>query len=280
MKITLSSGNRITIPKEIVNQLNLNQGQTFDLIITNDGNLLLNINNSNIEQVDNSLNIIQESKLEDIEDKIIKSDPTPVRFKHKIVSNLAESENFTRKVVSECGLLVRTKRSYLNKACEECQGYLAEQYGRENHLCKYLDNSKTNIESEREEIQVKEDEKKEDESKEVKADNPKVVIEQEKPKTNKEMIQNINNNINKLKETIDHKIDNIQKPVIKQFTKTTKHNESTNLEFVSFNSYKKCTHCKEYFNYGYLLNNEFYCPACTREDFIDFYEQYKKERMK
>ena len=45
MKITLSSGNRITIPKEVVNQLNLNQGQTFDLIITNDGNLLLNINN-------------------------------------------------------------------------------------------------------------------------------------------------------------------------------------------------------------------------------------------
>ena len=37
MKITLSSGNRITIPKEVVNQLNLNQGQTFDLIITNDG---------------------------------------------------------------------------------------------------------------------------------------------------------------------------------------------------------------------------------------------------
>ena len=94
------------------------------------------------------------------------------------------------------------------------------------------------------------------------------------------MIQNINSNINKLKETIDHKIDNIQKPVIEQPIKSTKHNESTNLEFVSFNSYKKCTHCKEYFNYGYLLNNEFYCPACTREDFIDFYEQYKKERMK
>lgn len=46
----------------------------------------------------------------------------------KIESNLKESENYSRKVYSDCGLVVRTKRKYISKFCDACQGTLLVDY--------------------------------------------------------------------------------------------------------------------------------------------------------
>lgn len=119
MKVKLASGNRITIPKEIIDKLNLKQGTFLDLTIDE--------NTIHLSKIMSSKKELKSSNIPNLKNT----------FKSHIVSNLEESKNFSRRVVSECGLLVRTKRAYLNKACEECQGWLALQYKDKATSCKY-----------------------------------------------------------------------------------------------------------------------------------------------
>ena len=56
------------------------------------------------------------------------------------------------------------------------------------------------------------------------------------------------------------------------------HTADTTIEQISYAGYKACTKCKEYFDRGFLLDDKFYCKKCAKEDFIEFYNTYKKGR--
>ena len=123
MRVMLTQRNQITIPKNLISELNLELGKYYELDIKND-QIILDISHVYDE-------------IEGTEVQPIKTISPSIKSTIKIESNLEEGKNFSRKVYSDCGLVIRTKRSYLNKFCEACQGQLAEQYGIENHPCKY-----------------------------------------------------------------------------------------------------------------------------------------------
>lgn len=123
MRVMLTQRNQITIPKNLISELNLELGKYYELDIKND-QIVLDISHVYDD-------------IEDTEVQSIKTIPSSIKSTIKIESNLEEGKNFSRKVYSDCGLVIRTKRSYLNKFCEACQGQLAKQYGIENHPCKY-----------------------------------------------------------------------------------------------------------------------------------------------
>ena len=123
MRVMLTQRNQITIPKNLISELNLELGKYYELDIKND-QIVLDISHVYDD-------------IEDTEVQPIKTIPPSIKSTIKIESNLEEGKNFSRKVYSDCGLVIRTKRSYLNKFCEACRGQLAKQYGIENHPCKY-----------------------------------------------------------------------------------------------------------------------------------------------
>ena len=123
MRVMLTQRNQITIPKNLISELNLELGKYYELDIKND-QIVLDISHVYDD-------------IEDTEVQPIKTISPSIKSTIKIESNLEEGKNFSRKVYSDCGLVIRTKRSYLNKFCEACQGQLAEQYGIENHPCRY-----------------------------------------------------------------------------------------------------------------------------------------------
>lgn len=173
MEVTLGSGFRITIPREIREELQLKEGTKLSMNIQ-DGKIILDFDN--IVEIK-----IPEKKEPRVEYQNEHKKQIGVR---QIVSNLEEGKNFSKKIYSDCGLVIRTKHSYMDKFCEECQGQLAYEYGVLDHPCKYI-----NI-PERIEIE---------ESKE------------EKPKPIKNIVQKLTDNVKKLDKTIDTKINKIEK---------------------------------------------------------------------
>lgn len=169
MEVTLGSGYRITIPREIRDQLQLKEGSKLQMIIE-DNKIIISIDN------------IEES-LKSTKEEGSKSETKRVIGIRQIVSNLEEGEKFRNKIYSDCGLVIRTKKSYMNKFCEDCQGQLAYEYGVLDHPCKYV-----NIP---ERIEVEE---------------PKT---EEKPV--KSIIQKLSENVKKLDRKIDKKINVIEK---------------------------------------------------------------------
>lgn len=169
MKVTLTARNQITIPKEIIEKLNLQKGQVFDLIVDN-GCLKLLYDAKNIK-----VNIAQTSS----------------KSSRKIISNLKEAENYSRKVVSECGLLVRTKKSYLDNVCAECKGMLAKEYGEDKYPCRYnKSHNELTVSSNSEKFNS----------------NSSSEIKEVKP-----VIAQLTDNVHKLQSTIDENIASIQK---------------------------------------------------------------------
>ena len=121
MKVMLTQRNQITIPKNLINDLNLELGKYYELSYE-DNRIILDIS-KNYDIDDNNFNKI--SSVSNASNNI------------KIVSNLDEGKSFSRQVYSDCKLVIRTKRSYLNKFCEVCQGQLAKENNIE-HMCPYI----------------------------------------------------------------------------------------------------------------------------------------------
>lgn len=261
MKVILTSGNRITIPKSIITELNYKQGDSFELSYDEDSKtFLLKFIDSdqtceNIQKIDS---LSEENKLKkDLEssNSIIKD----TLFKRKIVSNLEEGSKFSRKVYSNCELVIRTKKSYLKKFCNECKGQLVREYNLPYEKCPYLE--------EENRLHINKN-------------------------TCKNSIQELNNNIEKLKNKINNKINdelkitnnheikiqtdskNIHKDILSK-TKT-KFDSSTIISPVKYSDINRCNNCEEYFDKGFLLNDKFYCKKCTKESFLQFYNKYKK----
>lgn len=242
MKITVSYGNRITIPKQICNELKLVKGDTLEVFV--DGHNLVLTRCENCTDKDEKLNIKSTSK---------SNKKVGVR---QIVSNLDEGKNYKTKKYSECGLVIRTKTKYLDSFCEECRGQLALDHGVLNHPCKYI-----NIP---ERVEVKE-------NKPTSASN-KIIDE---------LVKNINKAQTKLDKDIDNLSLNNKVKIHNHINKNSlSTNGNTKIQPVMYIDYKKCEGCGEFFDSGFLLDDIFRCKACAIEDFSKYLINNKKIKKK
>ena len=118
MQIKLGTGNRITLPKDICNQLNLEIGQQLELEIVDDQII---ISSNKIEKPVNKE--IVKPKIE----KHIEQKDNKVDSKIIIKSNLEDAIKYVDPKFSECGLVVRSKRRYLRDFCNVCKGQLTHK---------------------------------------------------------------------------------------------------------------------------------------------------------
>ena len=110
MKVKFGTGNRITIPKDIVNNYKLKEGEFLELNIEDGKLVLTKINNTKdvnkVENYSNNKKPVTKSKIE-------------------IKSNIQHKNEYAKPIVSDCGLVVRSKRKYLKEFCNECKGKLS-----------------------------------------------------------------------------------------------------------------------------------------------------------
>lgn len=206
MRVMLTQRNQITIPRNLIDELNLQLGKFYELEISDD-KISLNISQA-YDQIEDNTNVIP---------KIVDNTNSNI----KIESNLEEGKKFSRQVYSDCGLVIRTKRSYINKFCETCQGQLAREYGVDTHPCIYCINDKKEEPKENITLSSKPATKietpiiKYEEVKSIKKEEPKpeikLNIKEDISKPGKTIISHITNNVEKLSNKLDKEIKSISK---------------------------------------------------------------------
>lgn len=194
MRVMLTQRNQITIPKNMINELDLELGKFYELRFE-ENKIVLDISQS-YDQIEDEKTIIEPMKKENITSNI------------KIESNLEEGKSFSRQVYSDCGLVIRTKRSYINKFCEVCQGQLAREYGIDNHPCVYNLNIEKN--SSKENITLSSQPETPVETPVIKYEEPMEEIKKEE-KPVKKIINCLTDNVEKLSAKLDKEIVNISK---------------------------------------------------------------------
>lgn len=239
---------RITIPAEIRNAANIQDGDYLDI------------------EYDTKNNMIQ-IKLKQIELKQKK----PAATNKKIEANFMDASNLYHQCFSECGLLVRTKNSYVRNACERCRGKLAEEWSDRAEIhCSYLDNDYIN-----------KVEKYKKDSKEPKLEK----IRNQRKKNIKEIsdkLKKAEDTINISIKELDFKpnisLDNVKIITKKRSKNNIVHTAETTINPVAFtNETVKCNDCGLYFTKGFYLDNDFLCKSCAMKDFERFLKKYRKE---
>lgn len=289
--VTFGSCNRITIPKDIVENLNLKQGTKFKLITYDNDIIIYRINstvdnkeitnkkdnidisknekeNSHNEKVDSSKRVNQE---------VVKGEGH--RFKRKIVSNLEEGKNFYAKYYSPCKLVIRTKNRYLKKFCEECQGFLVKEDKEKQDMCPYYKQEVTSQKQDEDTKQIEtsktiktDKDKRQDKQKESVSEKEKIPIQQKQDITKVTAVE-IKENVDKLNNIIDDKIktiNNVPSGYFKQYG-------SKSIKPVKSDKYfYQCCKCQELVKSGFVIDDEFYCSQCTKKDFKHFVKMINK----
>ena len=229
MKVKLSSGNRITIPKSLIDELNLNRGMVLDAYIEC-GKLII----QQCEKSSDSCNNTYNEKQLTIENNDLK---------RKIKPNLEEGKNYKKKYYTDCELVIRTKRKYLNQFCEDCKGLLIKQGYNDNHKCPYIYNN----------------------LKDIKEHEVKVV---EKQTISKCIISELTKNINTLDSKLQQEIDVINNvPEAKDFSRSN----NTTIFPVTLRQPRQCCGCDEFHTNGFIIDDiDFYCKLCAVKDFKKF----------
>lgn len=108
MKGTLTKDRRITVPNEVIKQCSIEPGSAIDIVVDEQtGNII--IKNYTLEQ-DNKT---------PIEKKQVKTNGIIVE------SNIEDLDKYVKPILSDCGLVVRSKRKYINNFCDVCKGSLS-----------------------------------------------------------------------------------------------------------------------------------------------------------
>lgn len=241
--------NRITIPSEIRDAINLKDGEYLDVkldVCTK--NIVISISGR-------SEPILEDKRVEKVKKTPKKVDAKVKSNCKKIEANYMNADKLYKAYYSECGLLVRTKNSYVKNACEKCQGKLAKEYeDRIDVHCSYLSN-KANTE----------------------LDNP---IKQEKSKVEnikkqrKVEKENLSNNIKKAVEVIDKKVNKLNNQV--EPKRCTSDDTTIKPIRVGRDTLLKCKECGQLVKSGFLVDKDILCRECTIEDF----KKYMKRRGK
>lgn len=232
---------RITIPTEFRNSANIKDGEYLGIYYDEKENhIVIDLNDRSKYKEEFSLNgkyelnsMYDNDVLGDLLNKVANDIKESKKSNIKIVANFEDAPKLYQTRFSECGLVVRTKTSYVNKFCEQCKGQLAKEwYDRLEVKCKYLEDKDKNTEKNQDEV-IK------------------------------------NNNIEKSK--LKSKKKSTTKP-----KKTKCHNENTEMQFVKL--LFCCSKCGKQHNSGFLVDDDFMCVSCAKEDFKKFYNEYRKDK--
>lgn len=276
MNITIGTGRRITIPADLFRQTNFKEGDILDLQFVDNKFILTAVQPNCVTNEPNTLD-------ESISEKVTVNSNKKVvftenRFTRKIVSNLEEGSKFSTKYYSPCELVIRTKNRYLREFCEDCKGQLLKQGYEDNGKCKYIDRIKESKEQKKQETVKQVQEKPEcniinEQQKRVKMEPNVNETHENKPK----ILDEIKNNVNKVKTKIDKEIDDLTS----QDKKFLKEKGKKTIQPVRFSKgHIKCTDCGELHNTGFYIDGKFYCKKCTITDFrcyLDIYRKVNKE---
>lgn len=262
MRVMLTQRNQITIPKNLVSELGLELGKFYELKIC-EGKIELDIT-KNYDEMEEPKVAIQESN-----EGIINEKKSTNNI--KIVSNLEEGAKFSRQVVSDCGLVIRTKRSYLTKFCEVCKGQLAREYNLDDSRCpNSIPKQAEPIKEEKPEV------------KPIVIEKQEPIIEVKKQET-KKIISKIIDNASKLNSQIDTRINQLNEkdPKVKpnidlQKLKQLKKLGNRLIRPVKYPTFKICSVCEELYETGFLIDDEFYCKECAKADFYNYLDKRKE----
>lgn len=283
MNITIGTGRRITIPADLFRQTNFKEGDTLDLQFVDNKFILTavqpdcvtNESNTSVDDKSEKINVDSSNKKVNSNKKV---STTQNRFTRKIVSNLEEGSKFSTKYYSPCELIIRTKNRYLREFCEDCKGELLKQGYEDNGKCKYIDRIEEPKEQKKPETVEQVHEKPEcniinEQQKRVKMEPNVNKTHENKPK----ILDEIKNNVNKVKTKIDKEIDDLTS----QDKKFLKEKGKKTIQPVRFSKgHIKCTDCGELHNTGFYIDGKFYCKKCTITDFrcyLDIYRKVNKE---
>lgn len=259
---------RITIPTEIRNRANILDGEYLDIDLDENTGIITIKRESN---VDNKVKSPQsETKVTKNSNIDSKSRKPAAATNKKIEANFMDADKLYNKCFSECGLLVRTKRSYVRNACEKCKGKLAEDWSDRVEIhCSYLENKYKDRLNEQDDCRE--------------STNINSIRKQAKKD-----IDDLSSNIKKAVKSIDNQINDLKDPVSKigrvkitnRKSKSSKKNnlyEDTIIEPIAYKDESvRCTKCGLYYSKGFNVGDEFMCKSCTIEDFKDFMKKYRK----
>ena len=266
MRVMLTQRNQITIPRNYISELGLELGKYYELNIC-EGKIELDISNSFDEPAEEKIK--PDTNNGDSKDKEKDKDKKLGNlFTVQVVSNLEEGAHFSNKVYSDCGLVIRTKRAYLTKLCDACQGKLVKEHGLENHKCPYL----KDIEEPKKEII--------EEPKPIVTPKVEPIIETKRHEA-KQIISKIIDNTTKLNSQIDNRINNLSSTISKpkpdlQKLKQLKKLGDRIIKPVKYPAYKVCTGCDELYENGFLIADTFYCKECAKADFYNYLDKRKE----
>ena len=300
--VKLSTGNRLTIPKLVCEQLNLLQGDTLYLKIENNNIVLCKdkvttnnvLENSPSQQLTSRLiDTCNDQKVEiSTVSESIKNQKTVSKFK----PNLEDLGKYEHQKLSDCGLVVKTKTKYIKAFCDNCKGQLLDnypEYGKKP--CTYKNNtSELYVGSEPEsttsnaieDITISNNTEEVVSSSATKkdvldnryinnsvVDNTEIVSKDENVKNevqrlleqNKTITADIYENLSKINKKDKHKESNSNYYRCKE----------TFLKPVKLSNYIHCQNCGFLYNTGFLIDEDFYCKDCTIQDFKNYISKIK-----
>ena len=263
MIIRISSENRISLPKPLVSQYNLQRGDEFEIKFK-DGDFILHPINKTIsvECTDtndykdtnnnkdtNDYNIDIHNELEPLEQGTPIVNDTKLELNTIDVAtiklndsstfkpNLLAAQNYTKKYPTPCNLVIRTKKRYVEDFCNKCKGDMISEQDRYKY-CPYCDEPKKNS-----------------------------IIAVQVPKETKFVVNSIVDNVKKLQKSVDSNISEIE-------NEKDSINISTRDTVISPIAYKhkhQCYVCEQYYETGFIVDEaHFYCKSCISKDFKNF----------
>ena len=231
--------NRITIPAEIRDAINLKDSDYLDVKLdVENKNIVIDISDRDIFMSNNK--------------KVTKTKKTPKKVDEKvrasckkIEANYMDADKLYKAYYSPCGLLVRTKNSYVKSACERCQGKLVKEYeDRIDVQCGYVDKKAI-----RDEI--------------VYEITKRVHPEIENVKKQRKAVKVIDKKVKKLNKKDKPKRRTADNTTIKPIR-------------AGNDMLLKCKECGQLVKSGFYVDKDILCKECTVDDF----KKYMKKRGK
>lgn len=254
---------RLTLPKELREKAHIPRDGFVEITYDeNTGNLIIS---GNVEE-NNSIEVKREKK---VKKKVeVKTRPN-LSNKNAIEANFMDAPNLSKNYFSECGLVVKTKNKYVNSFCERCRGQLAKEWEDKADVhCRYLqeefESKKANLDK------LSNDVNPSEEHLEIIEHNDIEDLRHQRKKD----IEHITKSITEASKVIDKKIESLTQHSKKGRPKKQKRysTSSTTIQPVTTGEDRllKCSECGEFYSKGFLVDEEFMCKECTKNDFKEY----------
>lgn len=131
MKLVIGQSRRITIPSELYSEINFKPGDVVYMYV--EGNKLVLTKETPKNETINNIDTTQKRLKTNC--STLQTPKNSTATKNIIVkSNIEDLNKYAKPILSDCKLVVRSKRKYINQFCDVCKGKLADN---SNCNCKY-----------------------------------------------------------------------------------------------------------------------------------------------